>query len=304
MEPGISREVALINADVILKTFDKMGCHAFSPGEKDFSAGKDFILEAYKNTNFPFVSCNIYDLNGNLLFDPYVIYESKGVKIGFIGLSSVFISEDIDIKNPMEALQSILDEITLKTDIRVLLFSSNNEDMKKLQAENLDLSMVIRSKNKQKSLDGGKGIPTYSLGDRGRTLYALDLEINDSSLEFIDIPSCERAISESNINLNKMKKGDMLVDLKTLFRDNPDALGRVFEYEHNIEEANQQLENAVNKITMSKVDLGKKIDSRVDILKIVDEGKIKIKGMSSPQMNLDQNYNHDHDHDGDGYPDH
>ena len=30
---------------------------------------------------------------------------------------------------------------------------------------------------------------------------------------------------------------------------------------------------------MRKVDLGKTIDSRIDILKIVDEGKIKIQAM-------------------------
>jgi len=277
-----------------------MGCHAFSPGERDFAAGKDFIVEASKNMEFPFISCNIYDLNEDLLFDPYVIYESKGVKIGFIGLSSFFKSEGVSVKDPIESLRFVLDEITPKTDIRILLFSSANEDMRKVKSENFDLSLVIRSKNKQKSLDGGKSIPTYSLGDRGRTLYAFDLENNDSSMEFVDLASCEKAIKESNINLNKMKKGDMLVNLKEVFRDDPAVLEKIFRYEANIEEANQKLENAINTITMSKVDLGKTIDSRVDILKIVDEGKIKIKELIS----LHPNYIVPHDHNGDGLPDH
>jgi len=283
-----------------LKSFNKIGCDAFSPGEKDFSAGKDFIVEASKNTEFPFISCNIYDLNEELLFKPYVIYESKGTKIGFIGLSSLFESEGVIVKDPIESLKTVLNEISLETDIRILLFSSANNDMKKVKAENFDLSMVIRSKNKQKSLDGGKSIPTYSLGDRGRTLYAFDLELNDPSMEFIDLPSCEKVIKESNINLNKMKKGDMLINLKEVFRNDPDVLEKIFHYETNIEEANQKLENAINKITMTKVDLGKTIDSRVDILKIVDEGKIKIKELTS----LQPNYSVPHDHNGDGIPDH
>ena len=54
-----------------------MGCDAFSPGEKDFAAGKDFIVEASKNIEFPFISCNIYDLNQELLFDSYVICSSS-----------------------------------------------------------------------------------------------------------------------------------------------------------------------------------------------------------------------------------
>ena len=300
LEPGISREIALINADIILKSFDKMGCSAFSPGEKDFSAGKDFIVESSENMEFPFISCNIYDLNEQLLFDPYVIYESKGTRIGFIGLSSFFQSEEIDIKDPLESLKSVLNELVPKTDIRILLFSSTNEDMKKIKAENFDLSMVIRSKSKNKSLDGGKSIPTYSVGDRGRDLYVFDLEINDSSLEFVDLASSERVIKESNINLNKMKKGDMLINLKEVFREDPQVLDKIIAYETAIEEANQKLENAVNKITMSKVELGKKIDSRVDILKIIDEGKTKIKEITR----LNPNYKVPHDHDGDGIPDH
>ena len=54
LEPGISGEVALVNADIILQSFDKIGCHAFSPGSKDFSAGKTFIVEASKKIQFPF----------------------------------------------------------------------------------------------------------------------------------------------------------------------------------------------------------------------------------------------------------
>ena len=58
---------------------------------------------------------------------------------------------------------------------------------------------------------------------------------------------------------------------------------------------------------MTKVDLGRTIDGRVDILKIVDEGKLKINTISSPQLDFqgnDQHHRHEHDHDGDGHPDH
>ena len=44
IDPGIPTEIALINADIIVKSFNEMGCTAFSPGSKDFAAGKDFLL--------------------------------------------------------------------------------------------------------------------------------------------------------------------------------------------------------------------------------------------------------------------
>ena len=116
----------------------------------------------------------------------------------------------------------------------------------------------------------------------------------------IEEKDLKKAIKESNINLNKMKKGDMLMNLKEVFRNDPDVLEKILSYEANIEESNQKLENAINKITMSKVDLGKKIDSRIDILKIVDEGKVEIKEITR----LNPNYKVPHDHNGDGIPDH
>ena len=71
--------------------------------------------------------------------------------------------------------------------------------------------------------------------------------------------------------------------------------GGIFD-ENDIEDANQKLENAINTITMTKVDLGRTIDSRIDILKIVDEGKLRIKSISSPQLDF-QGYDHiDHNH--------
>ena len=65
LEDGIGREVALINANIILDSFNKMGCTVFSPGVNDFAAGKDFLLSIEKKSDFPFISSNIYDLNNN-----------------------------------------------------------------------------------------------------------------------------------------------------------------------------------------------------------------------------------------------
>ena len=298
LEDGIPREVALINADIILNSFNEIGCTAFSPGSKDFAAGKGFILSSSKAASFPFISCNIFDSDRKLLFDPYVINNQNGVRVAFIGLTSIFQSEGIVVEDPISSLKGILDKVVPISDIRVLLFSSNDTDMKQLKASNPELTMVIRSRNKQRSSDGGSEIPTYTLGDKGKILYKFDLEINDSSLEFVDIAWCDRTITESNTRLDKMKKGDMLVDLKQLFKGNPSALKRVLLYESRIEEANQRLENAINKISINKIELGRDVNGDVSVLQIVDQGKLKIKEISPPQ------FDSPHDHNGDGYPDH
>ena len=74
-----------------------------------------------------------------------------------------------------------------------------------------------------------------------------------------------------------MKKGDMMADLKKIFKDNPATLNRIIRYENRILDANKKLESAVNKIFINKIELNKKINGDVDILKIVDKGKVKLK---------------------------
>ena len=88
-----------------------------------------------------------------------------------------------------------------------------------------------------------------------------------------------------------MKKGDMMADLKKIFKDNPATLNRIIRYENRILDANKKLESAVNKIFINKIELNKKINGDVDILKIVDKGKVKLKEIGAPDLHL-----HDHKH--------
>ena len=307
LEPGVSKEIAIVNANIILESFNKMGCTVFSPGSKDFAAGKDFIKSTYQKAFFPFVSSNIYDNETNkLLFEPYVIENRNGRRVAFIGLSSIFQSEGIDVKNPIATLDSILNEVIPISDIRILLFSSNDNDIKNIRKKySDDIALIIRSHYKGRSFDGGTDTPTYGVGEKGKILYKFDLNIQDSSMPFTDIAWCNKTIEDKTRRLDTMKKGNMLVDLKVLFKDNIQQLNKIIKFENQIKEANQKLENAINRLEFEKIELGKTVSGRIDILKIVDEGKLKIQEITrlNPDFEIKQK-GHAHDHDGDGYPDH
>ena len=53
------------------------------------------------------------------------------------------------VKDPLMSLNKILDEVVPKSDIIILLFSSNDLDINRLKTK--DLTMIIRSRNKQSS---------------------------------------------------------------------------------------------------------------------------------------------------------
>ena len=65
------------------------------------------------NLNIPVssdIKINIYDVNGNRIFDPYVIVESDDIYIGIIGPASSFTHSDIFVKDPMEVLSDLVNK--------------------------------------------------------------------------------------------------------------------------------------------------------------------------------------------------
>jgi 2',3'-cyclic-nucleotide 2'-phosphodiesterase (5'-nucleotidase family) len=299
--PGTPTETAEMTAEIIISAFNDIGCHAFSPGSKDFAAGLDFIQEMQILANFPFISANILDVNGNRLFDPYLIADVEGVSVGVIGLASKFIHSDVYIQDPMEALNELVDEVDSQSDVLVLMFDSEEADISKLQASGYPIDLVIRSKSKTRSQDGGKrNIPAYSCGDRGKYLYQFDLTIADPNLQFTDLAVYENQVSQAEKKLNKMRDGNLVTDLYSTYKDDPQSLKKIETYKSQIQSAKVALGNSVNSIKMSKHELGKTVTDRPDILRIVDDGKAKINNSFGPQPPS----NIGHDHDGDGIPDH
>ena len=57
------------------------------PGNHEFDYGMDRFLELAEKAEFPYISCN-FNKEGELVFDPYIIKEFDGVKIGFVGVTT------------------------------------------------------------------------------------------------------------------------------------------------------------------------------------------------------------------------
>jgi 2',3'-cyclic-nucleotide 2'-phosphodiesterase (5'-nucleotidase family) len=284
-----------------------MGCDAFSPGQKDFAGGKDFLLKLERKSKFPFVSSNIAYNNNKLMFDPYIIKNVEGNKVGIIGLTAKFESDDFIVLDPISSLKSIFDEVYNKSDLIILLLHADTKDeptLTEIYNSNLPIDMILRSGARTRSSDGGSKIPTYIAGDRGKLLYRIDLNLVDKDMSFVDIPWCNNTIDRMQERLEKMHKGDINIDLMELYKNDPTTLSRIKNYQIQLEKANQLLENSINTISLSKIELGKTIFDRPDILKIVDEGKLKIKDLIGPElppslddkgrMQGDPHYNHGH----------
>ena len=90
----------------------------------------------------------------------------------------------------------------------------------------------------------------------------------------------ENQMSQAEKKLNKMRKGNLVADLRNVYKDDPPSLKKIETYESQIQSAKDALKNTVNSIKMSKHELGKIVTDRPDILQIVDDGRLKLKNCS------------------------
>ena len=234
---------------------------------------------------FPFVSANIQDISGNRIFDPYIIVDTEGVSVGIIGLASSFNHSEVYVQNPIEVLAEVVKEVDAQADIVVLLFDSEETDVTHLHASGYPIDLVVRSKAKLQSQDGGnKDIPVYSCGDRGKYIYQFDLTIIQPNAKFLDVAFYEKQISRAQQKLNKMKQGNLMVDLRTLYKEEPQTLKKIDTYESKIKLSKKAIAESVNIINLIKHPLDKTVTDRPDILSIVDTGKAEREQLFGPQL--------------------
>ena len=87
---------SMTKGEGVIDVMNAMGYDIAIPGNHEFDYGVDRLLELAEKASFPYISCNFHK-EGRLVFDPYVIREIDGVKIGFVGITT---PESLRSSNP------------------------------------------------------------------------------------------------------------------------------------------------------------------------------------------------------------
>lgn len=72
----------------VIRLMNELGVQAMTNGNHEFNYGKQELLDAVKEADFPVMSANIVDENGELPFAANTIFEIEGIKIGVFGLTT------------------------------------------------------------------------------------------------------------------------------------------------------------------------------------------------------------------------
>ena len=77
----------MTRGEAIIGLMNKLKYDVVIPGNHDFDYGMEQFLSLTKQADFPYISCN-FNYKGELVFDPYLILEANGKKIGFVGVTT------------------------------------------------------------------------------------------------------------------------------------------------------------------------------------------------------------------------
>ncbi len=133
-----------VQGEFIVAAYNLMGYDACNISPHEFKYGIQKLKELQKKANFDFISANIYDKKTDkLLFEPYKIYKKNGVKIAVIGICDTLLyriepkavslikESQITIKNPYKILPDLVNKLSKKADLIVLMsYSGFKKDIK------------------------------------------------------------------------------------------------------------------------------------------------------------------------------
>ena len=77
----------MTTGEAIIDIMNVVGYDVAIPGNHDFDYGVDRFLELAGKAEFPYISCN-FNKEGELIFEPWLIKEIGGRKIGFVGVTT------------------------------------------------------------------------------------------------------------------------------------------------------------------------------------------------------------------------
>ena len=78
----------LSKGEYIIDIMNAVGYDIATIGNHEFDYGMDVFMSLREKAEFPYISANFCDLEGNTILDPYVIKELGGWKVAFVGVST------------------------------------------------------------------------------------------------------------------------------------------------------------------------------------------------------------------------
>jgi 2',3'-cyclic-nucleotide 2'-phosphodiesterase (5'-nucleotidase family) len=172
---------------VIVEAMNLLGYDAMALGDRDVRLGLDVLRQRMEEAEFPILSANVVMAGTDKLFAPsYIIKEIGDHKAAIIGLTNQEAARAADgaiaILSPLEALQHLMDEVSQKADIIIVLSCLGTEVDLQLASEVKGIDLIVGGQSHQvlnpPLWDEASGTVIVQAGYQGRWIGVVRLDID------------------------------------------------------------------------------------------------------------------------------
>ena len=152
IKPDKMVEAQLVS-DIIISSYNIMGCDALNIGSYDLSLGIDYLMKERAKAKFPFISANLCDRHGKLLFKPWVMKKESGVKVAVFGLIDKKLKLDkipgghkLMVKDPLSVATELVPQLKKAgADYVILLTDLTGLQCRRLAHQGLQIDLIVGS---------------------------------------------------------------------------------------------------------------------------------------------------------------
>ncbi len=171
----------------VVEAMNLLGYDAMALGSEDFWLGLDVLRQRMEEAEFPILSANVVISGTDQLFaTPYVVKEIGDHRVAIIGLTNEEAVQAaggaIVVRNSLEALQGLMDEVSKQADVIIVLSHVGTEVDLQIANEVKGIDLIVGGKS-QDVLDPPLWIETSrtviaQAGHQGQQIGVVRLEID------------------------------------------------------------------------------------------------------------------------------
>jgi hypothetical protein len=172
-----------LKASLLLEATKALGVDALGVGVGDLAFGLDFLLDGARRNALPYLSANLADAQGRLVFESRRMVERGGLKLGLTSVLGKELNVSgatvLDIQPAVEQEVRALREAGV--DFVILLSNLGLEEDKRLAAAVAGVDLIFGSRTRRLQVDplivGTTAI--FQAGSRGKYLGQVDLHLTE-----------------------------------------------------------------------------------------------------------------------------
>ena len=295
----------IFRANAILEGYQKVGCDAINVGHYEVLNGLSFLREIEKTTDIPFISSNLKDSkSGELLFDPYIIFERGELKIGVIGATDLIpdTMKTIQSSDFIESCNRFAKELKDKVDIVVALVNASRSTQNGLPEKMPNVDFIITSGNTSMSRTNSpqkeNGPFLYSCGKQGKYFLTLTLDIKEKGVSFVDVSAEEKKVKSVQKRFDRLQKKDPDKNPEEIYADQENVLNLIKKYREDLKISEEVIASAINTLQYQTNPLNNKIGDDAELLAFVTSAVKTCDALAPKKKPANQNKNKNNRHKG------